>query len=231
MSDSQPTTRTRWPMPIRILYARPRLLISILVGAAVALLLPYTIEQLRGVTRFLVGWDAGVALYLILAFRLIATSPVSQIRRQAKLQDEGGFVILLMTIVSAAASVGAVFAWLELTARSETFIPRSVLFLLATVMLSRGFIHTMFALHYAHEYYAERHGKGGGLIFPHDNAPDYWDFVYLAFSIGTSTEVSDVEIASKRIRRTATAHGIASFFFNVSVIALTVGLVGDAIQT
>jgi uncharacterized membrane protein len=93
-------------------------------------------------------------------------------------------------------------------------------------MLSWAFIHTMFALHYAHEFYAEHHG----LIFPHDPEPTYWDFVYLAFSIGTATQVSDVEISSKRIRRTVSLHGIVSFFFNVTVIALTVGLVGDAIQ-
>ena len=84
----------------------------------------------------------------------------------------------------------------------------------------------MFALQYAHEYYAEHHPEGGGLIFPRDHEPDDWDFVYLAFSIGTATSVSDIEICSKRIRR----HGIVSFVFNVTVIALTVGLVGDAVQ-
>lgn len=68
------------------------------------------------------------------------------------------------------------------------------------------------------------------MIFPRDPEPDYWDFVYLAFSIGTATQVSDVEVSSKRIRRTATVHGIVAFFFNVTVIALTVGLVGDAVQ-
>ncbi len=72
--------------------------------------------------------------------------------------------------------------------------------------------------------------KGGGLIFPRDPEPDYWDFVYLAFAIGTATQVSDVEVCSKRIRRTVLAHGIVSFVFNVTVIALTVGLVGDAVQ-
>jgi uncharacterized membrane protein len=81
----------------------------------------------------------------------------------------------------------------------------------------------MFALHYAHEYYAEHGKRGGGLIFPRDPVPDY--------SIGTATQVSDVEITSKRIRRTVTVHGIVAFFFNVTVIALTVGLVGDAVQT
>jgi uncharacterized membrane protein len=217
-------------MPLRILLARPRLLVSILVGLCVVALLPLYAEQVRGVTRVLVGWDIGVALYLILAFWMIATSDVARIHRQSLAEDEGSFAILVLTIVSAAASVGAVFGWLEYATRAETFTTPGLLFLLATIMLSWTFIHTMFALHYAHEYYAEHGKSGGGLIFPRDHEPDYWDFVYLAFSIGTATSVSDVEVTSKRIRRTVTLHGIVAFFFNVTVIALTVGLVGDAVQ-
>ena len=225
------TTKTRkWPLLLRIVSARPRLFLSILAGFAVGALLPLYVTELRGVTRFLVAWDFGVGLYLILAFWMIAHSGVTEIHRQSLAQDEGGFAILVLTIVSACASVGAVFAWLEIATRAETFALPVLAFLLLTIMMSWAFIHTMFALHYAHEFYAEHHKTGGGLIFPRDPEPTYWDFVYLAFSIGTATQVSDVEISSKRIRRTVTLHGIVSFFFNVTVIALTVGLVGDAIQ-
>ena len=228
MTKASVTARRKWPL--NILLARPRLLISILVGIAVGVLLPRYFSELRGVTQFLVGWDVAVGLYLILAFWMIAHSTVADIHRQYLLQDEGGFAILVLTIVSACASVGAVFTWLEIATRAETFALPGLAFLLLTIMMSWAFIHTMFALHYAHEFYAEHHKTGGGLIFPRDHKPTYWDFVYLAFSIGTATQVSDVEISSKRIRRTVTLHGIVSFFFNVTVIALTVGLVGDAIQ-
>jgi uncharacterized membrane protein len=224
------TKAKKWPLLLRIVSARPRLFLSILVGFAVGALLPLYVTELRGVTRFLVAWDFGVGLYLILAFWMIAHSGVTEIHRQYLAQDEGGFAILVLTIVSACASVGAVFAWLEIATRAETFALPGLAFLLLTIMMSWAFIHTMFALHYAHEFYAEHHKTGGGLIFPRDPEPTYWDFVYLAFSIGTATQVSDVEISSKRIRRTVTLHGIVSFFFNVTVIALTVGLVGDAIQ-
>ncbi|MGB3037780.1 MAG: DUF1345 domain-containing protein [Methyloceanibacter sp.] len=225
------TTKTRkWPLLLRIVSARPRLFLSILAGFAVGALLPLYVTELRAVTRFLVAWDFGVGLYLILAFWMIAHSGVTEIHRQSLAQDEGGFAILVLTIVSACASVGAVFTWLEIATRAETFALPGLAFLLLTIMMSWAFIHTMFALHYAHEFYAEHHKTGGGLIFPRDPEPTYWDFVYLAFSIGTATQVSDVEISSKRIRRTVTLHGIVSFFFNVTVIALTVGLVGDAIQ-
>ncbi len=83
--------------------------------------MPLYVTELRGVTRFLVAWDFGVGLYLILAFWMIANSGVREIHRQYLAQDEGGFAILVLTIVSACASVGAVFAWLEIATRAETF--------------------------------------------------------------------------------------------------------------
>ena len=185
MTKASVTARRKWPL--NILLARPRLLISILVGIAVGVLLPRYFSELRGVTQFLVGWDVAVGLYLILAFWMIAHSTVADIHRQYLLQDEGGFAILVLTIVSAAASVGAVFGWIEMATRAETFSMHGLALMLLTIALSWGFIHTMFALHYAHEYYADHHPKGGGMIFPRDHEPDYWDFVYLAFSIGTAT--------------------------------------------
>ncbi len=224
------TELKKWPFVLRIISARPRLLLAILAGCAVAALLALYGSKLHGVTQFLIAWDFGVGLYLILAFWMIAHSGVREIHRQYLAQDEGGFAILVLTIVSACASVGAVFVWIELSTRAETFAVPSLAFLIVTIMLSWAFIQTMFALHYGHEYYAEHHARGGGLIFPHDPEPTYWDFVYFAFAVGTATQVSDVEISSKQIRRTVTLHGIVSFFFNVAVIALTVGLVGDAIQ-
>jgi uncharacterized membrane protein len=230
MTKSRAAPKSNWPEPVRIIISRPRLFLSILVGLAVGILLPLYSSDVRGVTRFLVGWDVGITLYLALAFWMFAHSSAGQTHRRSFQQDEGGFAILVGTVVAASASVGAVIAWIEAATRAETFAPGSLIFLFVTILLSWAFIHTMFALHYAHEFYSANAKKGGGLIFPRDPAPDYLDFVYLAFSIGTSFEVSDVAITSKRIRRTVMVHGVVSFFFNVTLIALTVGLVGDGIQ-
>ena len=57
MTKASVTARRKWPLSI--LLARPRLLISILVGIAVGVLLPRYFSELRGVTQFLVGWDVG----------------------------------------------------------------------------------------------------------------------------------------------------------------------------
>jgi uncharacterized membrane protein len=97
---------------------------------------------------------------------------------------------------------------------------------IATILLSWFFVHTIFALHYAHEYYGERRdGVIGGLNFPGDDDPDYWDFFYFSLVVGMTSQVSDVAITSKSIRRVATMHGALSFFFNVTVLALTINIV------
>jgi len=74
-----------------------------------------------------------------------------------------------------------------------------------------------------------RDGVIGGLNFPGDQDPDYWDFLYFSLVIGMTSQVSDVAITSRSIRRIAAMHGVLSFFFNVTVLALTVNMVSNVI--
>lgn len=187
-------------------------------------------DSYRLVSRLLVGWDAGVALYLGLVMWMIARSDAARMRRESALQDEGRITIPVLTVGAAAASLAAIVFWLRTASVSEAVAPRILALLFLTILLSWAFIHVMFALHYAHEYYAEHRGAGGGLRFPGGGSPTYWDFIYFAFAIGTSTAVSDVPVTSRAIRRTVTAHGMISFVFNVTLIALTVSIAGDAIR-
>ena len=92
------------------------------------------------------------------------------------------------------------------------------------------FIHTMFALHYAHEFYAEKRYENGGLAFPGKAAPDYWDFLYFSLVIGMTSQVSDVGVTAKEIRRTVMAHGVVSFFFNATLVALVVNIAASALS-
>ena len=181
----------------------------------------------RLATRLLVAWDIGVALYLVLVYEMMATSSIDRIRRRAAHEDEGQFAILVLTVAAALASLAAIVAELGGSARGDQ---HSVHVALAavTIVLSWAFIHTIFALHYAHECYDL--AAGGGLAFPGGEAePDYWDFVYFSFVIGMTSQVSDVGITSKVIRRTVAAHGVVSFFFNAALLALTVNLAANAI--
>jgi uncharacterized membrane protein len=208
--------------PFRIVYARPRTFISIAVGIVAFFLLP---PSLRLVTRLLIGWDVFVAFYLVSVYALVFRSGLAHIRRNAVLQDDGRFLILLVTALGAFASIAAIIFGLDEQHRSS---PELVLATL-TIALSWAAVHTTFALHYAHEFYR---GTPGGLQFPsgeqHEDA-DYWDFVYFSFVIGMTAQVSDVGITDRTIRRTATVHGIISFVFNTALVALMVNIAASAI--
>jgi uncharacterized membrane protein len=209
--------------PVRVVYARPRTFISIAIGMVAFFLLP---GSLRLVTRVLTGWDIFVTFYLVLAYTMMSRCDLTYIRRNAVLQDDGRFLILLVTALGAFASIAAIV--LELGA-SHRGAPELML-ATVTIALSWAAVHTTFALHYAHDYY--RGSKPGGLQFPsgdqHDHA-DYWDFVYFSFVIGMTAQVSDVGITDKTIRRTVTAHGIISFIFNTALLALMVNIAASAI--
>jgi uncharacterized membrane protein len=209
--------------PVRVVYARPRTFISIAIGGAAFFLLP---GSLRLVTRLLMSWDIFVTSYLVLAYIMVFRCGLAHIRRNAVLQDDGRFLILLVTALGAFASIAAIVFELGAARRSSPQLTLATV----TIALSWALVHTTFALHYAHDYY--RGAKAGGLQFPSGNAsenPDYWDFVYFSFVIGMTAQVSDVGITDKTIRRTATAHGIISFVFNTALLALTVNIAASAI--
>jgi uncharacterized membrane protein len=136
----------------------------------------------------------------------------------------------MLTASAAFASLGAILAELGSAAGvGGTRPPAHLVLAGVTIIMSWAFTHTMFALHYAHEFYAQNDGKGGGLLFPGNEDPDYWDFVYFSFVIGMTSQVSDVAISCKPIRRTAAAHGVISFVFNAALLALTVNIAASAI--
>ncbi|MDP1881387.1 MAG: DUF1345 domain-containing protein [Bradyrhizobium sp.] len=211
------------PAPVRVVYTRPRTFVSIAIGIVAFFLLP---DSLRLVTRLLVAWDIFAAFYVALAYAMMFRCDHSHIRRNAILQDDGRFLILMVTALGAFASIAAIVFELGASKRGASELTLAVV----TIVLSWAAVHTTFALHYAHDYY--RGDKPGGLQFPsgdkRDHA-DYWDFVYFSFVIGMTAQVSDVGITDKTIRRTVTAHGIISFVFNTALVALMVNIAASAI--
>ena len=208
------------PRPVRFLRVRVRLLASIVLGLLTLILLP---QQLRWTTRALIAWDVTAALYLVLAFAMIRQAGVSHIRSRAIVADDGRFAILALTAGAALASLLAIVAEISPSNRGSAQVALSIL----TIAVSWTMIHTSFALHYAHDYYRPR--EPGGLKFPDEDKPDYWDFVYFSFVIGMTAQVSDVAITDRTMRRTATAHGVISFVFNTALLALMVNIAASAL--
>jgi uncharacterized membrane protein len=196
-----------------------RLFVSASFGLAVTLLLVGT--HWRIPTCILLGWDSGVVLYLALIYWIMKRWPIERIRQRACVEDEGAAALLVLTTASAIASLAAVLSELGHAPSAERVALGAV-----TILLSWAFMHVIFALHYAHEYYGEgKDERIGGLEFPGKEDPDYWDFLYYSLVVAMTAQVSDVQITSKAIRRLTTVHGVVAFFFNVIVLALTVNIV------
>ena len=95
------------------------------------------------------------------------------------------------------------------------------------------FIQTMFAFHYAHRYYhEEKHNEpdGPGLQFPGGLDPDYFDFLYYSHVVGMTSQVSDVQVTSREMRRLTLVHSVLSFGFNMLILALSINVVAGSLQ-
>jgi uncharacterized membrane protein len=96
---------------------------------------------------------------------------------------------------------------------------------LASVFVSWTLVHTVFALKYARLYYSGQADGTKGIDFNEPDDPQYSDFAYLSFTIGMTFQVSDTDIKSKQIRRTALRHAWLSFPLGAVIIATSINLV------
>jgi len=207
---------------------RPRLTGAIAFGVLVWLALTVVPNDLRWSTRAVLAWDAACYSFIIAALLMMADCDSSKMKARAASQDEGQHVVLGLAIVAAVASIAAIAAELTL-AKDEHGLLKTIRVVAAflTVGASWFFVQLVFALHYAHEFYGQdddEEGPRGGLTFPGEEKPDYWDFLHFAAIIGVAAQTADVAFTSRNLRRTGTVHGIFAFFFNTVVLALTINL-------
>jgi uncharacterized membrane protein len=209
----------------RSIAIRPRVYLAALAAFSAVALLPSAVS---GNLRTAIAGDIGAIVYLVLGFRTMMACGSDVIRKRAERQDDGKIVILILVLVAIALSFWTVVGVLS-EAKQTSGHTRilSTLLAAATVGLSWLVTQVVFTFHYAHEFYrpddtAEQ--LAGGLEFPHDSKPDYWDFFYFATSLGAASQTSDVAIRTKALRRLVTLHAVVSFFFNTAVLALAINI-------
>jgi len=217
---------------LRNLLHKPRLMICIAAGLTVF----FTIDlftTLRLATCALLAWNTGTLIYLCLSLNTMLDPSLDTIQRRAALHDDGEVVILLFSVLAAISSLIAIIAELA-TAKSGGDAMRAFHIGLSalTLLTSWSFIHTAFAFHYAHGYYADSSlGKTPCLIFPGNTpAPPYTDFLYFSFIIGTSGQTADIGLASPAIRRIGLLHCVLAYLFNATVLALTINIAASLIS-
>lgn len=211
---------------------RSRLILSIIFALIVSFLLPSGFSLS---TRILCIWNAGMISFLVASWMLMMHAKTKTMRRNAQSQDEGRAVILGLIIAAASASFLAIaFILKETKGKESNIVIPHVILAVVTIIGSWLLVHTIFAMHYAREYYQDHptqsHLKAGGLDFPDDTEPDYWDFLYFSFVIGMTSQVSDVPITSRSLRRLALMHSILSFFYNTAIVAMSINIIAGLIE-
>jgi uncharacterized membrane protein len=182
------------------------------VAAAIAYFIDprFTLEV--GVNVFFLAYVAGA---------VISSGKLSAefLRKHAGDEDEPAPYLLVVMLVAVAVAVLSFF----LVINSSEQHPRVQLWLgISSVVLGWFAVHTMWAFHYAHEYYR---APVGGLDFPGGKEPNGVAFVYFAYVVGMTAQTSDTAVSSNNMRRLVLTHGVFSFFFNTVIVAAAVNVV------
>ena len=203
---------------------RPRLLLGAAVMVVAYFLTP---SGVREPTRLLIAWNVGTYAFLAMIFELWM-NPRGDARVDSRPEDEGQEALLVLAVFAGLAALGAIVWELGPIKSMEGWTKTGHLLLVVVTILSAWtFIHVMFALHYAGAYYAPTGdgGVSGGLKFPGESEPDWSEFAYQAFVIGCAFATADVNVTTAEMRRVVIAQGVAAFFFNTVIVALTINVV------
>ncbi|HEY8623978.1 MAG TPA: DUF1345 domain-containing protein [Casimicrobiaceae bacterium] len=212
------------------LSAPRRLLLALLIGAvSFAAVQPWLTLH----TRLLIGWNAGALTYLCFAWLAVGRADAAMTRVRAQLYDQTGYVIFLLVVVAASASIVAI-GFIVGDAKQLPFSERAAHLSLSilALLLSWLLIQTLFAFHYARWYYWREHPAKDhvrGLRFPGETEPDYLDFAYYSFVVGMTSQVSDVAVVARQMRRLTLIHGVLSFVFNIAILAMSINIIGGMI--
>jgi len=197
------------PLPLRLVLARPRLLLSLVLGLCTFVGLPASVSAL-GVTRAVIAWNTGAIVYLVLALKMMFWSSHERMRSRALQHDEGNAVVLLLVIAAAIACIVAIVAELAVVKDlhgSERYA--HILLAALTIATSWAFTQTMFALHYAHDYYLAPCAAGtAAWTSPASRRRTTATSCTFASVIGTSGQTADVSFTS-RLACAAPASSIA----------------------
>jgi len=206
------------------LRAHPHLVVSALAGVVIAV----AASNIDGlVRRCLLGWNAGVWLYLAWTAWTMLRCDTVRLKRIAQAQAEGARMVLAIVTFAALVSLGAVITELpaaKAAAHGHKLLP--VLFTLSTVIGSWLLVPTLFSLNYASQYHVQDN-DGGGIRFPDETTnfePDYSDFLYFSFTIAVATQTADVVITNRSVRRLVLAQSVLSFVFNTAIVAFTINM-------
>ena len=213
----------------RVLAQPPRALARAAISCAVAIATGVALlvgPRLSWRFAALTAWEAGGFSLLLLAWFTIAICSAEATQRRAAAEDPGRTAVYALVLLTSGSSLLATTALVHRARLLPGGMGDALVGLsLANVALCWALTHTAFTLRYAHLYYRRDEEGVGGVEFPGQAQPSYFDFAYLAFTIGMCFQVSDMTVSSPRIRRTVLLHAILSFVYNTAILAFVLNLV------
>lgn len=219
----------RWPPPglslSRPLVAGTRTAIAaglgVVAGGTSAVFLPWQAAEL-------VGWIVATACYLVSVWATTTGLDAAATARVAGREDLSLPTSELVVLSSAVACLGGVGMALVKAGQVGGGMKAALVILgVASVISAWATVHTIYMLRYARLYYGARHG---GIDFNEREAPSYIDFAYVAFTIGTTFQVSDTDLTSKAVRRTVLRHGLLSYLFGAVIVGMTINVVASLLH-
>lgn len=243
-----PVARLARLLGARVAPARFVLFIAVLVGVALFRLWPdgryLTAATVSGLDRTLagtagsgwkqaadaivVGFDIAVLVFAASLWPLGRDRGAAIMRRHARENDANRALVLIVTGIVSLAILLAMAVELPEARSGQTL---AKLELLGTLALGWLFTNLVFMLHYAHMFYRDDPATGrisGGFNFMGTSEPDFWDFLYFAFTAGMSFAASDVDVTSQAARKVVIAQCLLSFLFNIGALAFCINVLAGA---
>jgi len=176
-------------------------------------------------TRVLFGWNVATWFYLLSLWVLMVRATPERIRHVARIQDESAAKVLTTVCIASVMSLLAIVAELARVKGMAPDMRFAHMSLSAATLLGAWLLlPTLFAMHYAHQYYGSS-AETRPLLFPdRPTTPDYWDFAYFSFTIAVASQTADIAPNNNATRRLVLAQSILAFVFNTSILAMSINV-------
>ncbi|NDC33962.1 MAG: DUF1345 domain-containing protein [Synechococcaceae bacterium WB9_2_112] len=204
---------------------------ALLIGTAVTVAL---MRRLPLDEAFSVGFLSGMAIDLLMIARIsqhmsaMATRQVfAGWRANRSLLVERTVLLAFMSIGLLSLSVHDVHS-----SSSASILPTGIRILVyfAALFTTWMQLHIGFAIYYAKHYFSLNPTPAAdgpdpqGFVFTGGDEPVFTDFLYVAFAVGLTYAMSDVNLEDSRMRRMVLLHSIISFLFYSTVISAVLNL-------
>ena len=177
-----------------------------------------------GVSAVILGWVVAAFAFVIWTIAQVLRMTPGETSEHATAEDAGRVMVDLLLVVASVASLVGVALLLIASGSEGRNKGLHALLGVASVVASWALVHTLFALRYARMFYIDDHG---GIDFNDDanRSPSYSDFVYVAFTIGMTYQVSDTVFTRPDFRRIALRQSLLAYLFGSVILAATINLV------